>query len=116
MILGEHGFLDAMGLDSKEYGIAHSDELYLFWFPYWYQNFTLNQPDTSEGETLVRLWTNFAKTGDPTPPGTGITWDPVAEDKHEYLEIENEGFTMRASEEYLERVTFWHNIMSQRPY
>ena len=95
--------------------MAHSDELYLFWFPYWFQNFIINQPDTTEGETLVRYWTNFAKSGDPTPPGTAITWEPVAEDKHQYLEIDNEGFGMEASEEYLERVAFWRNIMSQRP-
>lgn len=115
MFLGEHGFLDALGLDSKEFGVAHSDELYLFWFPYWYQNFTLNPADATEGEKLVSFWTNFAKSGDPTPPGTEVTWEGVAGEKHEYLEISNEGFSMKASEEYLERVTFWGNIMSQRP-
>ena len=43
MLPGENGFLDAMGVDSSEYGVCHSDELYLFWSPYWFGNYSLNK-------------------------------------------------------------------------
>ena len=94
--------------------MAHADELYLFWYPYWYQNFTLNTQDTSEAEMLVSYWTNFAKTGDPTPPSAEVAWEPVTEGQHEYLEIDNEGLSMGASQYYMERVKFWEEIMGQR--
>ena len=32
-----------MGFDSSEYGVCHSDELYLFWDPYWFGNYSLNK-------------------------------------------------------------------------
>ena len=32
-----------MGVDSSEYGVCHSDELYLFWSPYWFGNYSLNK-------------------------------------------------------------------------
>ena len=32
-----------MGFDSSEYGVCHSDELYLFWNPYWFGNYSLNK-------------------------------------------------------------------------
>ena len=95
--------------------MAHSDELYMFWYPYWYQNFTLNQQDNAQAQTMLRLWTDFAKTGDPTPPSSDVTWEPVMDAHHEYLDIDNEGLSMTASSQYLERVKFWQDIMSQRP-
>ena len=95
--------------------MSHTDELYLFWSPYWFQNLTLNTEDASQAQTMVRLWTDFAKTGAPAPPDTGVGWEPVVEGHHEYLEIDNDGLTMTASPQYLKRVNFWRDIMSQRP-
>lgn len=72
----------AMEYDTyKKYvlGTAHSDELgYLFK--------TIKTPQIEEGSVediswrkIIKLWTNFAKFGNPTPTDEafGITWEPV---------------------------------------
>ena len=38
-----------MGFDSSEYGVCHSDELYLFWNPYWFGNYSLNKVTWGQG-------------------------------------------------------------------
>ena len=40
---GENGMLDFFGIDSTKYGVSHSDELYFFWNPYYFENYTLNE-------------------------------------------------------------------------
>ena len=42
-IPGEFSSLDIGGLDGKDYGVSHADELFFFWNPFFYQNYTLNQ-------------------------------------------------------------------------
>ena len=56
-----------------------------------------------------------SNSGDPTPPGSLLpSWSPVSEERHEYLKIDKDS-EMTVSQDYLERVTFWKNIMSERP-
>ncbi|XP_066246390.1 juvenile hormone esterase-like [Euwallacea similis] len=80
-------------------GATHAEELrYLFVSP----NRTVNEHDRTIIEKFVTLWTNFAKTGNPTPhSGTqndtilgGLTWSPNGPNKNtsatiEYLNINN---------------------------
>ena len=35
--------LDYYGIDSTQYGVCHSDELYMFWNPYGGGNYDLNE-------------------------------------------------------------------------
>ena len=73
--------LDFYGIDSKQYGVCHSDELYMFWNPYGFYNFTLNevsdlgvflisilslytsQSDKTMSESMTQAWVDFACTG-----------------------------------------------------
>ena len=36
------------------------------WNPFWEEDFPLNQPDLAMSLKLTTMWTNFAKTGDPS--------------------------------------------------
>ncbi|XP_076636106.1 esterase FE4-like [Colletes latitarsis] len=79
-------------------GASHVDELsYLFYSPY----LKLKDPkppavctkDRLIMERLTTMWTNFAKTGDPTPCQDDViktTWKPVTKDKFNYLDIGDE--------------------------
>ncbi|XP_026826028.1 esterase E4 isoform X4 [Ooceraea biroi] len=76
-------------------GAAHDDELsYLFYMP----KYKVNDPkppaigtkDRKVLEALTSMWTNFAKTGNPTPvldQNVPTTWLPATADALNYLEI-----------------------------
>ncbi|XP_066149477.1 juvenile hormone esterase-like isoform X2 [Euwallacea fornicatus] len=87
-------------------GVTHAEELrYLFVVP----NQTVNEQDRAVIDKFVTLWTNFAKTGDPTPHNNshnntilgGLTWSPNESNKNvsttiEYLNI-NSTLTMETN-------------------
>ncbi|OWR41013.1 juvenile hormone esterase-like [Danaus plexippus] len=65
---------------------------------------------------VVRLWTNFAKYGNPTPDENDallqITWDPVEnEEKLNYLSIGSE--LTKGRNPYYERMKFWDKLHEQ---
>ncbi|XP_045770164.1 esterase E4-like isoform X2 [Maniola jurtina] len=93
---------------------AHFDELgYLF----------KNEPtkdveptpqDVKTRERMLRLWTNFAKTGNPTPDENHyltVTWLPATKDKVYYMNINNE-LTMDTNPDK-EKMEFWDNLYSK---
>ncbi|CAG9577495.1 unnamed protein product [Danaus chrysippus] len=89
------------------YGASHADELsYLF-------DHTLIKEKPSDDDQLIidrmtKLWTNFAKYGDPTPEVTEllpIKWTPISADKYIYLDIDKE-FAIK-SRPFKQRLTFW---------
>ncbi|KAF2361228.1 Carboxylesterase type B [Trinorchestia longiramus] len=72
-------------------GITHGDELiYLFGLPS-----AMDESQRLTSDRLVKLWTNFAKTGNPTPDGpiddlALPEWMPITEDGMNYLLIQDE--------------------------
>lgn len=84
-----------MGVKDLPYrtGVTHSDEmLYIFSFPGKLEGQQLVVKDR-----MVKMWTNFAKYGDPTPdeePGwkeLGIPkWQPVKVGDHKYMLVQDE--------------------------
>ena len=68
--------------------------------------------NSSVSETLMSLWTNFAKTGDPTPDGTvqGFKWKNVVGGEDEYLEIGQETPFMWQDPKEVQRLAFWRDI------
>ncbi|KAJ0174243.1 hypothetical protein K1T71_010389 [Dendrolimus kikuchii] len=60
---------------------------------------------------MVRLWTNFAKTGNPTPPGDEFTWTPASIENKEILVISEE-LEMK-SNVYGDRVKFWDDFLAK---
>ena len=65
---------------------------------------------------MTSSWTNFALTGDPTPPGSDYSWLPVSEKIQEetqqwFFNFAGEDSAMDSSSEIFTRLTFWDNIM-----
>jgi len=113
---GENGYLDFLGVDSEQYGVCHSDELYLMWNPYWFENYSLNDEDIAMGSKMVKYWVDFAVTGDPSPPDSDLpVWSPFSLQNHQYLNIKAESTMETFTEDHLEMIKFWKEIMDQRP-
>ncbi|XP_045537697.1 venom carboxylesterase-6 [Papilio machaon] len=110
-------FDGALGLFKRMLGISHpgachGDEMgYLFYFSR--LNYRLDDESTElvVSRKMVQMWTNFAKTGNPTPPVDyesilDFKWLPVNETEHmNYLNI-NGNFTLQTDPE-AKRVKFW---------
>ncbi|CAK1603758.1 unnamed protein product [Parnassius mnemosyne] len=94
-------------------GACHVDELY-----YLFKN-EMNKDAYESQEKLreivfkvTKLWTNFAKTGNPTPNNTlGFNWAPYTTRGKEYL-IMNENFRMGTFADK-ERVEFWNSLYKE---
>ncbi|XP_026318750.1 esterase B1-like [Hyposmocoma kahamanoa] len=85
-------FSKIFGVD-KVYGdrifTCHADDLaYLFEINYMKQEFEKDSKEFKMIEQVIKLWTNFAKFGNPTPNSDlGVQWpEYTVEDKH-YLDI-----------------------------
>ncbi|XP_029158375.1 esterase FE4-like [Nylanderia fulva] len=77
-------------------GTSHFEELGYLFCPLMGQFIDLlpiahNTSDYKIMEYLTQMWTDFAKTGNPTPPSANFTWVPVKnKTTYDYLNIENE--------------------------
>ncbi|XP_018353120.1 PREDICTED: esterase E4-like isoform X1 [Trachymyrmex septentrionalis] len=66
-------------------GVTHAEDLFFLFYPYMTKEFNLppplpNSDDYKIIDCLTQMWTNFAKTGDPTPIITNMTptkWTPL---------------------------------------
>ncbi|KAJ4438858.1 hypothetical protein ANN_14811 [Periplaneta americana] len=80
--------------DGTEYpGASHADDLgYLFKIGGWKVDLIPGTPEYLTSQRIVKLWTNFAKTGSPTPERDellqNITWKPVTGKSFPYLNID----------------------------
>lgn len=68
---------------------------------------------------VVKMWTNFAKYGNPTPasddPLLQITWDPVqSSEKLNYLSIGSE--LTKGRNPFLERMQFWDQLYENHTF
>ncbi|XP_050665005.1 juvenile hormone esterase-like isoform X3 [Leptidea sinapis] len=67
--------------------------------------------DVKMRERMLRLWTNFAKSGNPTPEENhyvNITWQPVTKDNLYYLNISNELSLGTCPDK--EKMEFWDDL------
>ncbi|XP_067008037.2 juvenile hormone esterase [Anabrus simplex] len=90
-------------------GVAHTDDLgYLF-------NIGLsveeNSTDFKVRSRMVTMWTNFVKTGNPTPEATEDIpeWPPFTVEAGDYLEIGSQLVVKNHMNE--ERVNFWESLL-----
>ena len=66
---------------------------------------------------LTEAWTNFAKYGDPAPPGSGESWVPVggkieSQDDMWYFNISGyQSAAMGGSLDNFRRLSFWDNLL-----
>jgi carboxylesterase type B len=98
-------------------GVCHADDLgYLF-----KNMLTPNVEPGSEEDIgikrFVKLWTNFAKFGDPNPKGNDpvidIKWKPVTKSEINFLDIGKNLITGLNPE--AERMRFWEDILKVNP-
>lgn len=107
---------NAMSIDGA-WGATTGDELcYLFVCNSLRKAYTkaLKDEDSEDIKVLknmVRLWTNFARTGNPTPPGNDFNWHPASHQKKECLVISDE-LTM-VERLYDDTVNFWDDWMAK---
>nr|CAD7454741.1 unnamed protein product [Timema tahoe] len=108
-----------------DFGVSHCDDLiYLFKTPAFFPAFPEGHQDLKVVDTLVTLWTNFAKYGNPTAGLEGVSdlsWKPIEpmatnqEDYHlQYLSIgqDSENILQLSVKQdlYKERMDFWKGL------
>ncbi len=64
-----------LNLFAPEHGVAHADELFMLFktngFPI---EGVFTDKDKATSKNLLKLWTDFAKTGNPTPDSDSMKW------------------------------------------
>ncbi|XP_049791471.1 acetylcholinesterase-like isoform X2 [Schistocerca nitens] len=93
-------------------GVTHADELkLLFYIPKMKQNLTETSEEDITRRKMIDLWTNFAKSGNPTPsPVDGVTWQPYGSDaQRHYLIIDTT--LVAANDVDSARMDFMHSVM-----
>uniref|UniRef100_A0A1Y1LUC1 Carboxylic ester hydrolase n=1 Tax=Photinus pyralis TaxID=7054 RepID=A0A1Y1LUC1_PHOPY len=116
--VGQHSLANIYGDPQLRYGVSHSDEL-LLQFPYSYgvqfRNAVLDRRDLHYSELLNKMWTSFAKTGNPTPATDSFVstkWEPVTTESLEYYNI---GAGVHSSKNlYSARMKFWDKMNQMR--
>ncbi|KAJ9599104.1 hypothetical protein L9F63_010372, partial [Diploptera punctata] len=104
---GQLGFLKRLVGAYRFPGVCHCDELgYLFFSPYLDIELESGCPEEKIRSQFVKMWTNFAKTGNPSL--SDITWEPFSESKPRYLNIDTEPHM----DNHLlkERMAFWEDL------
>ncbi|RZC34029.1 cholinesterase 1-like [Asbolus verrucosus] len=109
--LGKRAF--SMGEESTVNGVMHSEEVW-----YIFSRADLRHANATDERTrrrMVRLWTNFAKFGDPTPVREellqNVSWSRFERDDYPYLDIDRE-MTMRRNFKR-ETLEFWRGLFAK---
>lgn len=101
------------GLQDFE-GVCHGDDIgYLFHNAIVDLDLDETSPEYKTRSRVVKLWTNFAKTGNPTPEITSlldVTWQPVEKNKTNYLDIDKKLIMHEHYEQ--ERMALWDSVYS----
>ncbi|KAL4711245.1 hypothetical protein ACJJTC_019086, partial [Scirpophaga incertulas] len=102
--------LASLGLDHA----GHSDELGYLFSNELMKDVEPSSQDLKMRERMVRLWTNFAKSGNPTPDENHyltVTWVPVTQDNFYYLNIGTE-LSLGSNPDKI-KMDFWDEVYSK---
>ena len=99
-------------------GVCHADDLIYQFEPLaltsglpFFEG-SLSENDSKVREVMVTLWTNFAKFGAPTPPGSDYPWLPQqAGLEHHFYNISGTEPFMDSGDDIKRRMEFWYGIM-----
>ncbi|XP_049938705.1 carboxylesterase 5A-like [Schistocerca serialis cubense] len=106
-------YFDYNGTGSTEYGMQHGGEgSYLFPSVLLGPDTDPNSNDGKVADQLTRLWTNFAKYGDPAPSGNPAVWERFMANATNYLDMELEFVTRQ--DMLKERMDFWRELLSSQ--
>ncbi|KFM64054.1 Acetylcholinesterase, partial [Stegodyphus mimosarum] len=107
-----------VGANNTWVGSYHESELYyIFGFPHMNLDNALRLPQDKEvSDILIQLWTDFAKSGNPTPrrdPSSSafknFTWRSYREEEDYFATLGLQPFVARSYES--ERMTFWNHFV-----
>ncbi|XP_057668187.1 juvenile hormone esterase-like [Diorhabda carinulata] len=113
---GSVSFSRLFGGGNDHFGTIHADDLqYLFpvvdeLFP----DVIPSESDKKMATVLTTLWTNFAKTGNPTPEINDLIpnkWEPYTLENEEYFNIDGDGLETRKGI-FKHRAVFWRNLIN----
>ncbi|XKL63134.1 hypothetical protein PGB90_005498 [Kerria lacca] len=92
-------------------GASHADELpYLFYSNKFCKNISeIKEPEKTVINNICSMWTNFAKTGNPTDGMKDVEWKPSTFDNPRYLQI-NKDLTLKEGKIFEKRFSFLKNI------
>ncbi|XP_078699045.1 neuroligin-4, X-linked-like [Branchiostoma floridae x Branchiostoma belcheri] len=92
-------------------GVPHAAELrFLFNMPTRFVGGAPTAADLDMQDKMVTLWTNFAKTGNPTPsPVGGVTWQPFTNQNRSHLMIDRPLSNGRFLQ--TRRMELWNNVI-----
>jgi carboxylesterase type B len=99
------------------FGVYHGEDIfYVFGYPMRNKKFNFTQEDKELSQKIIKIWTDFAKTGRVSSPAKEVTWKSAierdAKNPHvRYMDL-NLNFSMveNAYEKTCER--FWKNIIT----
>ena len=91
----------------------HGDEVLYLWN---YQDAPISGDDITVKNIMTSAWTNFAKIGDPTPPGSEFSWTPLANVSYNsFWNISGPNPAMEHNEYIQERMEAWKYILDEVP-
>lgn len=94
-------------------GVAHADDLFYLFTTFFTPKIVKGSIEDQHVQKFVKLWTNFAKYGNPTPEIdeslNGAIWEPVSKGKVDSYFVIDEKVDMKRNEEK-ERVDFWQEV------
>lgn len=97
-------------------GTAHADELcYLFKCKILgnvYENLDDESVERNVIKNMAKLWTNYAKYGNPTHDSIDIDWQPIKNNVVNFLDIRNDGFHP-AINPNSKSFNFWNEILKE---
>ena len=112
---GAVGYADMIGLQNYSFGVAHADDLHYLFNGHGLEFPALVGEDFTVRDIFVNMWTNFAKTGDPTSsPELGFEWTQFKAESPGYLDI-NSSPMMDLSSDFQRRTDLWNEIFPVRP-
>lgn len=92
--------------------VAHSDDLMYLFNTRNQPIIDLNSVEFKHIEIVTKLWTDFAKYGNPTIDNSfGALWTPYSLENQEYLDLGNELKSGNAPDE--DEIQFWENLLTE---
>ncbi|XP_068630812.1 esterase FE4-like [Battus philenor] len=94
-------------------GASHADDLFYIFFNLYNEKLYKEREDLKKIiDDVTKLWTNFAKTGNPTPDNSmGVKWELFTPSGKKYLKLEDNMAVDRYAER--DRVKFWNRIYKE---
>ncbi|XP_068622296.1 juvenile hormone esterase-like isoform X2 [Battus philenor] len=112
--IGEFNFSHKLSEVQQKQHAGHMDDLgYLFKNDF-QKDAKPSEQDIKMRERMLRLWTNFAKVGNPTPDKNhylSVTWQPVTEENLYYLRLGKE-LSLETNPDK-EKMEFWDQVYSK---